>query len=110
MSHDYENFIVQKCRYQFRKILLDNIITFPTNPRFSIGYISTNQIEEFVNDPEVVGMLSEKFLGDISEHQDKLREKLFIIYSQYHKNIANMISLNLERRDEYFQFFINFIQ
>ena len=75
-----------------------------------MDYISANQVEEFVNNPEIVGLICEKFDADISKHQYILREKLVEVYDIYRGNIANMLLLNLRSRDEYFQNFLNFLR
>ncbi|MCB1712797.1 MAG: hypothetical protein KDH96_10065 [Candidatus Riesia sp.] len=109
LEDDYSDFIKWKCTKQFRKILLDNIKICPANSKFILDFISTNQVEDFVNDPEIVGLICEKFDGDITKHQDILREKLIILHDKYRGNFADMILLNLGRRDEYFQFILDFI-
>ena len=109
LDDDYCHFIKWKCTKQFRKILLENIKISQFNSRFDLDFISVNQVEDFVNDPEIVGLICEKFDADISKHQNILREKLVVVYDTYRGNIANMILLNLGRRDEYFQFILDFI-
>ena len=109
LEDDYTDFIKWKCTKQFRKILLENIKISQFNSRFDLDFISVSQIKDFVNDPEIVGLICEKFDGDITKHQDILREKLIILHDKYRGNFADMILLNLGRRDEYFQFILDFI-